>query len=385
MVKIKRSLSIAGICAALCGAGAAWAQESDGNTIGPPQLRDFSLEPNNRIVAPPAPEAQPQSQQPQTPPLVRIAPPLPAAQSSDVVPPEQSSRPVPAQPRPTTSETLRPAPAAPIQAELAPSPFDASSPDAMLPQASPPMQAPDENEAGATEDAPVVEESGAFPWLYVLPALLLALLGAALLRRRLAGQEERPEAEDGATSPAAAAPASSKPRPEPGMRPWLELEIRTERAAFTDAEASVNFELEIRNSGKSPAKNLRIDVKMFNGSEQQDKEIGAFFRTAGRETTRLNLPTIAPGQSGVIRGEVGMPRDQMRALRLDDRMLFIPVIAVNALYDCDDGRTGQTSRSYIVGRELQAESERMGAFRVDQGPRIWRTVGQRPHKLARRV
>ena len=169
------------------------------------------------------------------------------------------------------------------------------------------------------------------------------------------------------------------------MRPWLELELKTERAAFTDAEASVNFELEIRNSGKSEAKNLRIDVKMFNGSEQQDKEIGAFFRTAGRETTRLSLPVIAPGQSGVIRGEVGMPRDQMRALRLDDRMLFIPVIAVNALYDCDDGRTGQTSRSYIVGRELQAESERMGAFRVDQGPRIWRTVGQRPHTLARRV
>lgn len=190
----------------------------------------------------------------------------------------------------------------------------------------------------------------------------------------------------GAARPlAAAAPSAAKPRPEPGMRPWLELELKTERAAFTDAEASVNFELEIRNSGKSPAKNLRIDVKLFNGSEQQDKEIGAFFRTAGREMTRLNLPAIAAGQSGVIKGEVGIPRDQMRALRLDDRMLFIPVIAVNALYDCDDGRTGQTSRSYIVGRELQAESERMGAFRIDQGPRIWRTVGQRPHKLARRV
>jgi hypothetical protein len=27
----------------------------------------------------------------------------------------------------------------------------------------------------------------------------------------------------------------------------------------------------------------------------------------------------------------------------------------------------------------------MAAFRVDQGPRIWRTVGQRPHKLAKKV
>jgi hypothetical protein len=27
----------------------------------------------------------------------------------------------------------------------------------------------------------------------------------------------------------------------------------------------------------------------------------------------------------------------------------------------------------------------MGAFRVDQGPRVWRTLGQRQHKLARRI
>ena len=80
-----------------------------------------------------------------------------------------------------------------------------------------------------------------------------------------------------------------------------------------------------------------------------------------------------------------MPRDEMRAVVLEDKYLFIPVIAVNALYDWGEGRTGQTSKSYVVGRELEQPSEKMGAFRVDQGPRIWRTIGQRQHKLARRV
>ncbi len=122
-------------------------------------------------------------------------------------------------------------------------------------------------------------------------------------------------------------------------------------------------------------------------ANEQDQEIGSFFKTAGRESTKCNLPGIRAGQSGVIRGEVAMSRTDMRAVMLDNRYLFIPVIAVNALYDYGDGRTGQTSKSYVVGRELQAgeKSEKMGAFRVDQGPRIWRTVGQRQHKLARRV
>jgi hypothetical protein len=128
---------------------------------------------------------------------------------------------------------------------------------------------------------------------------------------------------------------------------------------------------------------------MFNAGEQQDKEISGFFRTAGRESTKCNLPGIRAGQTGAIKGEVAMSREDMRAVVLDNRYLFIPVIAVNALYDYGDGQTGQTSKSYVVGRELDQpegeKSEKMGAFRVDQGPRIWRSVGQRQHKLARRV
>jgi hypothetical protein len=97
------------------------------------------------------------------------------------------------------------------------------------------------------------------------------------------------------------------------------------------------------------------------------------------------LPGIAADSVGVISGQVAMPRDEMRAMVLEEKYLFVPVIAVNALYDWGEGRTGQSSKSYVVGRELQQPGEKMGAFRVDQGPRIWRTVGQRPHNLERRV
>jgi len=235
--------------------------------------------------------------------------------------------------------------------------------------------------------APPSQETGpGIPWLYVLPAAALVLIGLALfLRRRRRAEAETYEEVMVAPALPAASVESAAPRPDPALRPWLELTLKAERASATLAETVVNFELEIANTGKSAARNLRIDVKMFNAGAEQDKEIGAFFRTAGRESTKLNLPGIAAESVGVISGQVAMPRDEMRAMVLEEKYLFVPVIAVNALYDWGEGRTGQSSKSYVVGRELQQPGEKMGAFRVDQGPRVWRTVGQRPHSLARRI
>jgi hypothetical protein len=327
-------------------------------TIGPPQLRDFSIQPRQRIVTQPAPvqpptiAAPPPAAVPQQRPAVPR--PNPQAQRPAGTPPAQQAAPGP---QPTPSATPAPIGAAPPAAQPAP-------------------------EAPAAARAPAPAEGG-FPWLYVIPAALLALLAFALFRRRRRNAMIVEAAES--VAPEASARAAIGARPEPVPRPWLELELKAQRLASTEAECVVQFELEITNNGQAPARNLRIDVKMFNAGQEQDKEIGAFFRTAGRESTKCNLPGIAPGQTGAIRGEVAMSREEMRAVVLDDRYLFIPVIATNALYDWGDGRTGQTSKSYVVGRELEQPSDKMGAFRVDQGPRVWRTVGQRQHKLARRV
>jgi len=238
----------------------------------------------------------------------------------------------------------------------------------------------------APAEVPAAAPGGGIPWLYALPAAALVLLAFVLIRRR----RRRAQDEEAYEAPAIEAPAAPAPapRPAPQPRPWLELELRAERVSATDAETVVNFDLEIVNNGEAPAHNLRIDVKMFNAGAEQDREIGAFFRTAGRDSTKCSLPGIAPGTTGAIKGSVRLRRDEMKAVKLEDRYLFIPMIAVNALYDYGDGQTGQTgqtSKSYVVGRELETPNEKMGAFRVDLGPRIWRTVGQRQHKLARRV
>lgn len=370
-------IGVAGAC--LLGAAGAAAQDTTGNTIGNPQLRDFQLTPKQTVV-PARPDPQrPPVVAPQRPPVVAPPPPVttgqPAAQPPRATP-ETRQAPPPAEGRrtPTTS--------APEAAPQAAPPAAGEAQPQTAPPPAPIAEAPPVEELVA--ETPAAEENeGIGPWLYGLPLALLVLLGGfVLLRRRRQVEYGEPVREPQLV---AAPPAPATPRPDPIPRPWLELELKTLRASFTEIEAVVQFELSIANVGGSPARNLRIDVKMINAGREQDNEISGFFRTAGRETTRLSLPGIAAGQDGVIKGEVGMPIDEMKALKLDGRMLFVPVIAVNALYDFGEGRSGQSSKSYVVGRELETSSEKMGAFRVDQGPRIWRTVGQRQHSLAKRV
>jgi hypothetical protein len=361
-IRMKKFLAGALLACAASGAGA-----QDTNTIGNPQLRDFRLTPNQN-------SQQPAQQQPaqSAPPPVVVVPPPPATNQAQPAPQRETET---ATPRPVTRQ---PAAAQTQPQEPVAAPAPAPNATALVPiETAPRIAEPGPGPAPGVPDT-------AFPWLYAIPAAALALLALAFLFRRRRRSALIAEAVVEVEAPVAAPAPAPAPPAEPEPRPWLELRLKAEKAQATLTETVVQFELEIENSGKTAARNLRIDVKMFNAGQEQDQEIGAFFRTAGRQSTKLNLPGIAAGQVGAIRGEVAMPRDEMRAVVLENKYLFIPMIAVNALYDWGEGETGQTARSYVVGRELE-QNEKMGAFRVDLGPRVWRTIGQRQHTLAMRV
>lgn len=375
MQHVKRS-QIGGVGSALllCAAWSAHAQDNSSNTggnssapvLGPPALKDFQLEPRERLVTQPAPQPV---QEPTTPAPQQQPPAARPQPATDAQP--QARRPAPTPARP----------AQPIDAEPA-APGTANAPPIIVPEPetvpTPSLETPI---APAPSDPAPQAGTGSNWWQYLLPLVGLIIVGTLLLRRRRAA--EGSDVEESDAPPAAfTAPAV---RPEPSPRPWIEVELKAQRASFTETEWIVQFELSVANTGAASARNLKIDVMLFNAGKEQDKEIGAFFRTAGQQSTKLVLPGLDSGRTGIIDGEVAMPLAEVRAMKLNNQTLFIPVVAVNALYEWGaEGHNGQTAKSYIVGRELQEPSEKMGAFRLDLGPRIWRTVGQRQHKLARR-
>ena len=259
-------------------------------------------------------------------------------------------------------------------------------------------------EAPAAVQPVAAEPASGFPWLYLglgAVALLLGFLAYRKLRSRGEEVYEEPEAVEESPAPA---PVMRKPAPQPTrapspapapalaggivgiqVRPWLELEFKPDRAAASATEASLQYELTIRNTGNMAARDIRIEARMFNGGAHQEQEIGAFYAEPVRERTQPALADIAPRSEVKLRSSLVMPKENLREINVEGRRLFIPTVAFNVAYDWGENRSGQTSTSYVVGREAQAPSERMAPFRLDLGPRLYRSVGQRQTKLARIV
>ncbi|MFN3944571.1 MAG: hypothetical protein ACK4K7_06560 [Allosphingosinicella sp.] len=375
--------------AALAAASPAAAQDSD--AVGPPQLRDFRLD---------APATRPQPRPPQDEPVIAPARPEPVQQAPAPAPaPRQAEPQASPPPRPAPAETAPPRAAAPQPQPRAAEPAERGAPPPLPDVAPPPL--PDAPPPPLFDSAPVpVDPAPALPaepappaavpdasgsglaWLfYPLGAGLLGLVAWLAFRRR-----RRTEfAEAVPAPPPVPAP---EPRPEPVAtvsipepRPWLELDFAPQRAAATDKQTEVQFELVVRNDGKVDARNVRIEARMFNAAAEN--EIEAFFRMGPSQAGQgLSIP---PGMEARANSRVMMPLEAVRPIRVQERSLFVPLVAFNVFYEWADGRIGQTSRTWLVGREAQPPAEKMGAFRLDLGPRIYRQVGRRQHALARVV
>lgn len=381
MLKSYRSFVIATLALVAAAPGERLHAQEANSVVGPRELRDFEL-PGRRVVTAPPPE---QTATPQTP--------APAAQEPAETAPPPAPRTTSAQP-PTPVRRAQDAPI-PSRVQTAPAATEAatSAPTAVTPDPQPQAAfpaAPAAEESGPPPSLAPSEPAAGWNWLYILGAALIALIGLFAFYRSRQSRQFAPEAPAplprAMAEPAPAAPAPA-PRPEPDaeLRPWLELEFTPSRAVLASDQASVEFQLVVRNSGKSEARNIRIDARMFNAGTDQDREIGAFFSAATRNGSRSNLPRLPAQAQAEFRTKVTMPRESVREYQVGGRSLFIPMVGFNAFYEWGEGRTGQTSRSYIVGTESQKLSEKMGPFRLDLGPRIYRSVGQRQNKLARVV
>lgn len=393
-----RAALVAGTAAAAVLAGVTGAAAQDGNSvIGPPQLRDFQLEPKQRIVTQPRPTSTP------------AAPPAadPPAQATPQPPERTATRPFTPAPGPQAGRPAtavpRPAPAAPPSGPAPSAPTISAAPTVgtATPEVEAPTAAPDVATPPAGPAAPITAPPADSPtlpegppaWIYFLAFATLGLLGYGywLRRRAVERQLAAPGVTTGLSRASAPAPAPARPtapaapRPVPQPRPWLELDISPERASVDVGETVIEFELTVRNSGGTEARNIRLQARMFASTPQQDKEIGDYFKAKEGEYRVIAIPPIAAGEELKIKGSVDMPQERLSALKIDGKLLFIPMIAATARYDWGISRSGQTSASWVIGRERPEGGDKMAPFRLDLGARVYRTIGKRPHKLSRRV
>lgn len=372
----------------------ALAQNEASNTIGPPQLKDFTL-PGQRttppVAAPPTTAPPPAAAPPRSAPAPAprddrpVATPAPSRDTNPAVaapaapsPAPRNEAPVPQQTAPVETAPVETAPIETAPIETAPIETAPSIPQAPAP-------------AGEVAEP----QGGGWLWPAVGGAVIL-LLGALFLLRRRRAQAALERARDAArgelggvlrTPEPAPAPAPKPAPPEPVPearptvpRPWLELDIVPERAAATEAEAVVHYALTVTNQGDAEARNIRIDPRLFNAGAEGD--MAAFFQGPIHEQSGSPQVVIAPGGTLKLNGQVAMPMAEVREIEMAGRRIFVPMVAINVAYDWGGG-TGRTSRSWLVGREAETPQAKMGPFRLDLGPRIYRSVGRREARLVR--
>ena len=117
---------------------------------------------------------------------------------------------------------------------------------------------------------------------------------------------------------------------------------------------------------------MLAEASIFNAGPAQEQQVGGFFASPVGEGERIVM--IPPLKRIAIKTRVATPREQLQAYELAGREVFVPIIGFNALYSWSGGE-GQTSVSYLLGRDTKGE--KMGPFRLDLGPHIFRGIAAR--------
>jgi hypothetical protein len=369
------------------------------DAIGPRELQNFSL-PGTRTT-PAEQQLAPSSSAPRAANEVKPRPQAPVTSIREVArEPEraatrQKSADAPALPKGPVAEPEQKAPAAP------PPDVSLDSPQTVPSFGSTPLQSAGTAPAALAPEhrMPIV------PW--IIAGLLVALGGIFLLWRRnrqreahaggpqhdfLAAPEPAPAVTPAARvaspprlpEPAPAPAEVGSPAPSAGpvarpsgivasrLRPSIELAMQPLRCLVDDEEVTIEFEVELFNSGAAPARAVIAEASLFNASSSQEQELAAFYARPSGAGDRID--SIAPMRRMTFTNRVVAPRAQVQEYELAGRKSFVPVLAFNARYEWSGGK-GQSSLAYLLGRETRGD--KLGPLHLDGAQRELRGLGAR--------
>jgi hypothetical protein len=291
--------------------------------------------------------------------------------------------------RRTTTRTTTRVPAtviapAPVGVAPVPVPLETLPPVATTPLPPPVAQTPPLEVLPETPPAPVAttvetEDSrdSLLPWLLGGLLLLGALAFFALRGRRRAVVHDNERTYQPAPAPVVA-PVAAAPIVTPVEtivpvgRPELDLTMRPVRAGVSGADARVEFELTVGNSGPVAAENVRISTWML-AAGSSEAESALIVPRAHADTPPV---TIGAGESRTMAASVALPTAQV------DGDAVLPIVVADARYRLPDGSEGRTSASFAVG---VPDGDGLAHFGIDNPSGLHEGVVARPLREPERI
>ncbi len=160
------------------------------------------------------------------------------------------------------------------------------------------------------------------------------------------------------------------------------MEVRGARLSLMGA--TINYVLTLHNRGSRTAEDVLVRGLIGNTDAGQQALMQQFF--AGSAGLPIHsVVSVAPGDRHSLTGELRLLPDQIAPVQVQGRALLIPLVAFDAQYRWSEGGdpvgTGRTGKAFIVGQEQSPPADRLSPFRLDLGPRQYRTPGSRATAL----
>ena len=156
-------------------------------------------------------------------------------------------------------------------------------------------------------------------------------------------------------------------------RATLDIEFRPKRAGTNLLSAAVEYEILVTNSGEALARRVTADVRILSADAEQDGIIRALFASP-IEKSAIAPFDVPPGETAILGGMAMMPKETLSVMNAGGRALFVPVLAVNLLYEWEGG-SGQTASSYVIGID-RGEGAKLAPFRLDSASRMRDDISQ---------
>lgn len=135
----------------------------------------------------------------------------------------------------------------------------------------------------------------------------------------------------------------------------------------------------VRNEGAAPATGIRIGAVLIGASAGPQGDVATLF---AQPVVRPITPpfTLAAGEERRLRVVVALPRADIQPLEAGGRAMFVPVVAINALYRAGPG-DAQAAQAFAVGIE-RVDSAKLAPLWLDQPARMYDALGTRPYAAA---
>ncbi len=196
--------------------------------------------------------------------------------------------------------------------------------------------------------------------------------------------EIKPEIVDSIPAPVAAAVPMVKPEPITTIASNtsdIKLTFVPERIVISFNSLSLYGDLEVHNTGATPAHNVKLYTGLITANADQNAEMTAFHAgQAGVDPD--DLDNMAAGEKIALSLSLALPLTEIQSYVLGNQQLTVPIMLARVSHVVDGSNTGKVAEqvqtlSCIIGREAVPPQPKMGPLRLDMGPRSYASLGQR--------